>query len=277
MLMQKSKRSPLVSLLEKKYPDYSRDQLVAYIVCKNVLVDGQTYTDPRVLVNDSSNIELSFPKYVSRGGSKLEYALDYWKIDPTGLVFVDAGSSTGGFTDCLLQRGALKVHSVDVGYNQLDYRLRTDERVVVHEKQNIMTVTELDPVPQAAVADLSFRSIRGAASHILDLTTEKWLISLIKPQFEVPRWKEGFFGVVEDPALLIQVMTDVYEALVIEGVGIQAIITSPILGRKGNTEFLALLKPIEGMSLTVFKQELHGLIATADHWEKVQAKIPQQE
>lgn len=273
--MDKSKHCTLVSLLEKKYPDCSRDQLVAYVVCKNVLVDGQTYTDPRALVHYDSRIELSFPKYVSRGGSKLEYALDYWSIDPTGLIFIDAGSSTGGFTDCLLQRGALAVHSVDVGYNQLDYRLRTDDRVIVHEKQNIMTLTELDPLPQAAVADLSFRSIRGAASHILDLTTDKWLISLIKPQFEVPRWKEGFFGVVEDSALLMQVMTDVYEALVLEGVGMQAIITSPILGRKGNTEFLALLKLSEGMSLTVFKQELHNLMATANPREKVQVKTPQ--
>jgi len=275
--MDKIKRCSLISLLEKKYPEFSRDRLVAYVVCKNVLVNGQTSTDPRLLVDGDSQIEFSFPKYVSRGGSKLEYALDCWGIDPIGLVLLDAGSSTGGFTDCLLQRGALKVHSVDVGYNQLDYRLRTDERVIVHEKQNIMTVTELDPVPQAAVADLSFRSIRGAASHILDLTTDKWLISLIKPQFEVPRWKEGFFGVVEDPALLLQVMTDVYEALVLEGVGIQAIVTSPILGRKGNTEFLALLKPSEGMSLMVFKQELLKLMDTTDHWKLFQAENPQPE
>ena len=273
--MDKTKRCSLISLLEKKYPEFSRDRLVAYIVCKNVLVNGQTSTDPRQLVDGDSHIELSFPKYVSRGGSKLEYALDYWGIDPTGLVLLDAGSSTGGFTDCLLQRGAFKVHSVDVGYNQLDYRLRIDERVIVHEKQNIMTVTELEPIPQAAVADLSFRSIRGAASHILGLTTDKWLISLIKPQFEVPRWKEGFFGVVEDRALLLQVMTDVYEALVLEGVGMQAIVTSPILGRKGNTEFLALLKPSEGMSLMVFKQELLKLMDTIDHCKLLQAENPQ--
>ena len=260
--MGKVKRRPLAEVLSKRYPEYSKDQLVAYIVCRNVKVDGQVCTDPKKSIDPDTTMELVFDKYVSRGGFKLEHALDSWHMDPIGLVMLDAGSSTGGFTDCLLQRGALCVHSVDVGYNQLDFRLRTDPRVVVHEKQNIMTLEGLDPRPQAAVADLSFRSIRGAASHILNLTEDKWLISLIKPQFEVPRWKEGFFGVVTDIALLHEVMLGVYDALAAEGVGIHALVPSPILGRKGNAEFLALLKPAEGMPKLAFKEELERLVGT---------------
>jgi 23S rRNA (cytidine1920-2'-O)/16S rRNA (cytidine1409-2'-O)-methyltransferase len=258
--MGKAKRRPFVEILSQRYPAHSKDQLIAYIVCKNVLLDGQICADPRMLVDCGSRMELTFDRYVSRGGLKLEHALDSWHLDPTGLVMLDAGSSTGGFTDCLLQRGALSVHSVDVGYNQLDFRLRTDPRVIVHEKQNIMTLEDLHPTPQAAVADLSFRSIRGAASHILNFTTGKWLISLIKPQFEVPRWKEGFFGVVTDSALLYEVMLGVYDALAVEEVGIHAVVPSPILGRKGNTEFLALLKPAEGMSRMVFEEEMERLV-----------------
>ncbi len=261
--MEKIKRRPLAEVLSKRHPGYSKDQLVAYIVCKNVKVEGQICADPRALVDSDAPIELIFDKYVSRGGFKLEHALDSWQIDPASLVMLDAGSSTGGFTDCLLQRGAASVHSVDVGYNQLDFRLRTDPRVIVHEKQNIMTLEGLDPIPHAAVADLSFRSIRGAASHILSLTEHKWLISLIKPQFEVPRWKEGFFGVVTDPALLMEVMLGVYEALAMESVGIHALVSSPILGRKGNTEFLALLKPMEGMARQVFNEQLEQLVKSS--------------
>ncbi len=113
-------------------------------------------------------------------------------------MILDAGSSTGGFSDCLLQNGAKAVHCVDVGYNQLDYSLRVKENVYVHEKQNIMNLDSLDPKPQGSVCDLSFRSISGAASHILKLCDNSFLICLIKPQFEVPRWKVDFTGVVDD-------------------------------------------------------------------------------
>lgn len=261
--MEKVKQLACAQVLSQRYPEYSKDQLVAYIVCKNVKVDGQICSEPRELIDSEARIELIFDKYVSRGGFKLEHALDSWQINPASLVMLDAGSSTGGFTDCLLQRGASIVHSVDVGYNQLDFRLRIDPRVVVHEKQNIMTLQDLLPRPHAAVADLSFRSIRGAASHILSLTSDKWLISLIKPQFEVPRWKEGFFGVVTDSTLLLEVMSTVYDALDEEGVGIHAVVPSPLLGRKGNTEFLALLKPVAGMPRIVFKERLEQLVKTA--------------
>lgn len=238
---------PVLKVLADRYPEYDKDRLTAFVVCRNVLVNGELCTDPRAKVPEDGAVRFTFDRYVSRGGLKLEHALEGWKLDVTDLVMLDAGSSTGGFTDCLLQHGARLVHSVDVGFNQLDWKLRTDRRVRVHEKQNIMTLERLEPPPQAAVCDLSFRSIKGAASHILSLCGGSWLVSLIKPQFEVPRWQEGFSGVVEDHGLLEQVMVDVYRALRADGVGIHGLSRSPITGRKGNTEFLALLTLRPGM------------------------------
>ena len=245
---------PVLQVLAEQYPEYDKDRLTAFIVCRNVLVNGELCTDPRAKVPPDSAIRFTFDRYVSRGGLKLEHALESWKLEVSGLVMLDAGASTGGFTDCLLRHGAKLVHSVDVGFNQLDWRLRTDNRVQVHEKQNIMTLGLLEPPAQSAVCDLSFRSIKGAASHILSLCGGGWLVSLIKPQFEVPRWQENFFGVVEDAGLLEQVMTEVYQALREDGVGVHGLLRSPITGRKGNTEFLALLDCRPGMDEAAYLQ-----------------------
>ncbi|NCB01331.1 MAG: TlyA family RNA methyltransferase, partial [Spirochaetia bacterium] len=201
--------------------------------------------------------------YVSRGGLKLEHALHTWNIDVKDLDFVDAGSSTGGFSDCLLQHGAHKVHAVDVGYNQLDYRLRVDPRIIVHEKTNIMHLARTDIEVDAAVADLSFRSITKAASHILSLTRQSWMISLIKPQFEIEGAREDFTGVIDDPFLLINTLINVYNSLTDEQVGIKAIIESPIQGRKGNREFLAWLTLSQGFAKNQFIKEIHHLIKTS--------------
>lgn len=240
--MAKSRRNiPLIELMRQQYPDYGKKQLRAFIDCRQVMVEGETCVDSRKTFPLGTLVELSIPKYVSRGGLKLEHALHAWDIDVSHLVMVDAGSSTGGFTDCLLQHGAATVHAVDVGYNQLDYRLRSDDRVIVHERTNIMLVTNLAPQPDGAVADLSFRSITGAASHILSLTKGSWMVSLIKPQFEIPKDTEGFTGVVDDSATLASILLDVYDRLASEQVGISRILESPITGRKGNREFLALL------------------------------------
>jgi 23S rRNA (cytidine1920-2'-O)/16S rRNA (cytidine1409-2'-O)-methyltransferase len=212
-------------------------------MCGEIFVAGEVSVDPKAIVSSTVDVCQSKLPYVSRGGLKLEYALRTWNIDPTDMVFVDAGSSTGGFTDCLLKHGAAFVHSVDVGYNQLHYRLRSDPRVHVHEKQNIMEIRTLDPLPDAAVADLSFRSITRAASHVLNLTSSRWMIALIKPQFEVPKGQHDFDGVIIDPVLLVRVLENVCRLLWEEGVAIRKIVGSPILGRKGNKEFLALLQP----------------------------------
>ena len=243
-----------VQLLRLKDPSLTKDSAAALVSCRNVYVDGELCTDPKQMFDKNACIEIIFPKYVSRGGFKLEKALSSFNLDVGGLVMLDAGSSTGGFTDCLLQNGAKAVHSVDVGFNLLDFKLRSDDRVIVHEKQNIMTLSEADmvPKPQAAVADLSFRSINGAASHVLDLVGGTWMVALIKPQFEVPKWQENFFGVVEDPALMRSTLENVHEALNKDGVGIYDANVSPIRGHKGNTEFLALLKPGKAMDCGAF-------------------------
>ncbi|PKL27511.1 MAG: TlyA family rRNA (cytidine-2'-O)-methyltransferase [Spirochaetae bacterium HGW-Spirochaetae-2] len=261
-MTQRVRKQPLMHLLSKQFPEYEKDQLRAFVDCRQVVVDGETCTDGRKPYPTDSSIELVIPKYVSRGGLKLEHALSTFGMDPTGLVMLDAGSSTGGFTDCLLQHGASLVHAVDVGYNQLDYRLRTDSRVCVHERQNIMLVDALDPQPAAAVADLSFRSITGAASHILSLTSDKWMISLIKPQFELPKSQSDFTGVV-DAKLLHEVLIEVHHLLSIEGVGILAIEESPIHGRKGNREFLALLRPGEFLSEQSFDVTVQSLLSNS--------------
>ncbi len=258
----KQKKRPLLQLLMHQYGKvYTKDQLTAFIACKNVYANGELTTDPRQPFSEDATLSLSFEQYVSRGGYKLEHALDEFALSVKNLVMLDAGSSTGGFTDCLLQRGAKLVHSVDVGYNQLDWRLRTDARVLVHEKQNIMTLEELEPPCQAAVCDLSFRSIGDAASHILSLAGDTWLVALIKPQFEVPKDLEHFTGVITDNDLLVEVMQTVRTFLSEEGVGIHSLVMSPLTGHKGNREFLALLKKSEGLGGPSFTGRLQELLA----------------
>ncbi|MCK9286921.1 MAG: TlyA family RNA methyltransferase [Sphaerochaetaceae bacterium] len=236
----KNKRT-LTELLAMKYPEYGKDKIIALIACRKVKVDNEICCDPRALFHNDVPIVLIEDMYVSRGGVKLDYALNHWSIDPSGKIFLDAGSSTGGFTDCLLRYGARLVHAVDVGYNQLDYRLRTDARVIVHERQNIMDIRELEPIPDAAVADLSFRSIHKAASHLFSLISGDWIICLVKPQFEIPKGTPGFNGVVDDPLLIRDTLLHVKKSLFDDGIGMRDIVESPIHGRKGNREFLALL------------------------------------
>jgi 23S rRNA (cytidine1920-2'-O)/16S rRNA (cytidine1409-2'-O)-methyltransferase len=182
--------------------------------------------------------------FVSRGGEKLQAAVEAWDVECDGAVWIDAGCSTGGFTDCLLRNGASLVYAVDVGEGQLDWRLRGDPRVKTMEGTNVMSLrrSDLDPLPARAVADLSFRSLQGAARHILDLTAEGWGIFLVKPQFELRRPPAGFRGVVKDPATLRATVDDLVQRLAAEGVAAEKQMPSPVAGRKGNTEFLFLLR-----------------------------------
>ena len=249
-----------IDLLVTQYPDIERSTLLTYIATKSVSIDGEGIRDSMQTFPETSICSIHIDKFVSRGGLKLEHALNEWNIEVKDLEFIDAGSSSGGFSDCLLQRGATKVHCVDVGYNQLDYRLRVQERVVVHEKTNIMHMSPSDVEVDAAVADLSFRSITGAASHILSLTRQKWMISLIKPQFEVVGAKEDFTGVITDTTLLYDTLIAVYRSLKEEGVSIHDITNSPITGRKGNREFLALLRLSQGLSQEQFEKKAKNLV-----------------
>lgn len=233
------KRARLLDRLCALHPDRSREELLSLVLCGDVRVDGSRIRDPQERIGAEAAVAIEHERYVGRGGVKLERALELWELPVDGRVFLDAGASTGGFTDCLLQRGARAVHAVDVGYNQLDYRLRRNERVIVHERTNIMHVAALDPVPDAAVADLSFRSLRGAARHLVDLTADRYAVLLIKPQFEWTDAPADFSGTVPAEAL-DGILARTLDALGDEGLALFAMSESPITGRSGNREFLLL-------------------------------------
>jgi len=238
------KARTLLTVLRARFPEYTSDELFAFVACGDVTVEGECVRDSTRTVTADADVRIQEKRgFVSRGGEKLDHALRLWKLPVAGKIMIDAGASTGGFTDCLLRHGAGGVHSVDVGYNQLDYRLRTDARVHSHERANIMSMelSDFDPPADAAVADLSFRSLLRAARHIVDLTAEGWLVALAKPQFEVRQPGAEFDGVLRDPAVVQSVLVDLLEELAGEGLAVRGVTSSPIRGRKGNREFLLWL------------------------------------
>jgi len=219
----------------------SREKAQALILAGAVRVNGQTSDKPGRSIESSARIELTArPKYASRGGFKLEAALEQFQIDVTGLVCLDIGSSTGGFTDCLLQHGAARVHAVDVGSGQLDWKLRNDPRVIVHEGINaryLQLETIGEPV-QFACCDVSFISVTLLLSVLPRLLApHARMVILVKPQFEVGKRKVGKGGIVRDPAQHQAACHRVQAA--VEQLGFRtAIMESPILGAEGNREFL---------------------------------------
>ncbi|MFP6583204.1 MAG: TlyA family RNA methyltransferase [Candidatus Hydrogenedentota bacterium] len=208
-------------------------------------LDGTPLTKPGEQVEEDLEITIDEgPKYVSRGGLKLEAALEHFPIVIADHVVIDIGASTGGFTDCLLKNGALKVHAVDVGYGQLDWSLRQDDRVVVHERTNIrnLTAEELGDSPTRFVADCSFISLRlvlKAAAPLLAPNAEG--VALIKPQFEAERNQVGEGGVIRDSAIHEAVIEKFCNEARALGFKPHDVIPSPITGPAGNKEFLAYL------------------------------------
>ena len=237
-----TKRLALSALLRNRYPDVHPDKLYAAVLCGHIRVNGERIRDPKRTVFSDVEVQWKQEKYVGRGGYKLESALDSLDLSPEGLVCLDAGASTGGFTDCLLSRGALLVHAVDVGFNQLAWKLRRDERVIVREKTNLMDLDpdSLLPPPRFAVADLSFRSLRGAASHLLKLTAGGIVLALVKPQFENPI-EEDFDGVVRSSRAREDVIEALRNDLEQENVYVHDAVVSAITGRRGNAEIFFLL------------------------------------
>jgi 23S rRNA (cytidine1920-2'-O)/16S rRNA (cytidine1409-2'-O)-methyltransferase len=236
------KKPVLLNFLCARDRKLAREKHYARILCGEIFVDGQCVRDPRQPVEPGTSVEYRpRRRYVSRGGQKLEGVLDRWKIRVQGLSFIDAGASTGGFTDCLLQRGVSRVIAIEAGANQLDYRLRTDRRVYVMENTNIMDVHALPFEPEAAVADLSLRSLRKAAHHLLNLVSEKWLIALVKPQYEWNEPPESFHGVVKAGPALPEILKQLLVDLRSEGTFVHKMAASPLPGRKGNREFFCLL------------------------------------
>lgn len=221
----------------------SREKAQALIMAGEVLVDGQKASRAGQLVSAETHIELTAkPRYVGRGGLKLEGALQHFGIDVAGLVGADFGSSTGGFTDCLLQAGAARIHAIDVGTNQLDWRLRNDPRVVVHEGINAryIELTDLGEPVDFAVCDVSFISatlILPAVVNVLKNGPEACIVVLVKPQFEAGKGQVGKGGIVRDPALHEAACARVRACAEERGFRTETM-ESPITGAEGNKEFL---------------------------------------
>jgi 23S rRNA (cytidine1920-2'-O)/16S rRNA (cytidine1409-2'-O)-methyltransferase len=219
----------------------SREKAQALIMAGEVLIDGQKASKAGQLVSPEARIELTAKlRYVGRGGLKLEGALQRFHIDVTGLVAADFGSSTGGFTDCLLQAGVVRVHAIDVGTNQLDWRLRNDSRVIVHEGINAryIELTDLGEPVDLAVCDVSFISATLILPAMVKvLSGEGTFIVLVKPQFEAGKGQVGKGGIVRDPALHQAACAKVQAAAQELGFETQ-IMESPITGAEGNKEFL---------------------------------------
>ncbi len=233
----------------------TRAKARALIMAGEVLVDGQVQTKPGALLRDDAAIALreGLP-YVSRGGLKLAHALDSFGMSVLGRVALDVGASTGGFTDCLLQRGAARVYAVDVGYGQLDWRLRSDPRVVVMERTNIRYLESLPEEPVLAVVDVSFISLRLVLPVVYRLTAPTAeCVALVKPQFEAGRAQVAKGGVVRDPAIHRQVLERVVAEAAEMGWRARGLVRSPIVGPAGNVEFLLYLgkagEPIDTVPL----------------------------
>jgi 23S rRNA (cytidine1920-2'-O)/16S rRNA (cytidine1409-2'-O)-methyltransferase len=219
----------------------SRERAKAAILAGDVRVDGAVLTKAGEAIEPDASIEVAErPQYVSRGGLKLAGALEYFGIDPTGVRAVDVGASTGGFTDCLLQQGAVSVAAIDVGYGQLAWELRNDERVAVFERANIRHVVPDDVgAPfDLAVVDVSFISLRTVLDPVLGLLGDEGrLLALVKPQFEAGKGRVGKKGVVRDATIHEEVLEDVVSALVARSMDVDGMTWSPITGPEGNIEF----------------------------------------
>lgn len=225
----------------------SREKAQALVMAGQVLVSGQVVRKPAFACTAETAVELKEqPRFVSRGGEKLAGALQQFTIDVNGLICLDIGSSTGGFTDCLLQHGAARVYAFDVGTGQMDWRLRQDQRVVVREKFNArhLRPEDIPEMPQLAVIDVSFISLKLILPPVVQvLRPDGQIVALIKPQFEAGRDQVGQGGVVRSTAVHATVIREIVDfsqktlGLSCRGLGV-----SPLVGPAGNIEFLIWLK-----------------------------------
>jgi 23S rRNA (cytidine1920-2'-O)/16S rRNA (cytidine1409-2'-O)-methyltransferase len=218
------------------------EDALAAIAARTVMVSGSPASSPGTLVGDGEPITIRpGRRFASRGGEKLDAGLDRFGVSVKGRTALDAGASTGGFTDCLLRRGAARVVSVDVGYGLLDWRLREDPRVIVLERTN---VRDLDPSnlpvrPEVVVADLAFISLASVVPHLAAVAARPAdAVLLVKPQFEAPRDDVPAGGIVADPQVWARAIRDVAKACRVAGWVPQATMASPVLGAAGNAEFL---------------------------------------
>jgi len=221
----------------------SRAKAQALIMAGQVIVSGKAAVKAGTLVTEEAVIDiLQPPPFVSRGGVKLDYALEQFKFDVSGMAVADIGASTGGFTDCLLKRGARRVYAIDVGRGQLDYKLRRDARVVVMEKVNARYPFHLPEKVALITMDISFISVEKVIPSVAALLDDNgYLIVLIKPQFEAKRNEAGKGGVIKDPLLHAAVLGRFIAWEASHGFRLRGLTASPILGASGNREFFVLL------------------------------------
>lgn len=228
----------------------SRERARRAVMAGSVTVDGVRVDKPGTAVSATSRLEVIGPRepYVSRGGRKLAFALDHFGVEPQGWTCLDVGASTGGFTDCLLQRGARRVYALDVGRGQLDFKLRNDSRVVTLEGVNVRYLEE-EAIPEACqliTVDVSFISLLKVVPALLPvLPAGGLLLTLIKPQFEVGKGLVGKGGVVRDETLRSQIVQERATELASLGLDLIGIVDSEVVGAKGNREALALFRRAE--------------------------------
>lgn len=241
-------RQRIDSLLVSRGLVESTEKARAMVMGGAVVFGDRTIVKPSTLVPEDAEVRLvDSPPFVSRGGLKLDKALDEFGIDVSGVVVVDVGASTGGFTDCLLKRGASKVYAVDVGYGQLDYGLRQDARVVVMERVNARYPLRLPERVDLATLDLSFISLQKVVPAVADVVKDGGrLIALVKPQFEAARGQVGRGGVVREARVHADVLGRFVWWAVERGFRLAGLTPSPILGAEGNREFFVLLQKPEG-------------------------------
>jgi 23S rRNA (cytidine1920-2'-O)/16S rRNA (cytidine1409-2'-O)-methyltransferase len=240
------KRERLDLILMERQLVMSREEGRRRILAAEVLVNEQPLTKAGALVDRTAEIRLkTVSPYVSRGGFKLEKALRQFNVDVTDKVALDVGASTGGFTHCLISHGARQVYAVDVGYGQLDWKLRNDPRIIVLEKRNIryLEATDLPSAADIATIDVSFISLRLVLPRVKTLLSPSGeIIALIKPQFEVGKGKVGKGGVVRSHEEHARVVEEIKEAAAALGFTIQEVTESPLHRPKGNKEFFIYLR-----------------------------------
>lgn len=243
--MAQKKRLDILVL--ERLPQYSRQYVHSLIMQGKVLVNGRVVTKAGTPVAEDASIDVTAhePRYVSRAGFKLEKALDTFGVAVKDLVVMDAGLSTGGFSDCLLQRGAKKIYGIDVGYGQVHEKIRTDPRVVVMERTNLREVRDLGEKVDLVTLDLSFISVLKVMEAVCAVLKDGGqLIVLIKPQFEAGKEQVESGGLITDPAVHQEVIERVTEGIKSYGFELVGVTDSPIEGTSGNKEFLAYFKRI---------------------------------
>ncbi len=273
MSVEKKQRERLDVLLVKRALAESREKAKALIMTGNVFVEGQREDKAGSTFPPDASIEIKGKpmKYVSRGGYKLEKAIELWQVPLEGRICMDVGSSTGGFTDCMLQNGARKVYAIDVGTNQLAWKLRQDERVVSMEKTNIRYVTGEDvpePIGFASI-DVAFISLDKVLGPVRNLLEEHGrVVALVKPQFEAGREKVGKKGVVRDRKVHLEVVERIMGFALEQGFYIRSLEYSPIKGPEGNIEYLLYLeKASEAQAYQEEYREMAASVVEAAHGE----------